>query len=359
MKILSIVGARPQFVKAAAVSRAILEYPQLEESIVHTGQHFDAGMSDIFFRELEIPKPSTCLNIHGGTHGEMTGRMLIELDRLLVERRPDCVLVYGDTNSTLAGALSAAKLHMPVAHVEAGLRSFNMSMPEEINRILTDQISRYLFCPTEEAMANLLQEGFERRGVSVVKTGDVMLDAAQLFQPLARAPHADLPDRFVLATIHRAENTDDPQRLAEIVAGLNAVHGELMPVVLPLHPRTRGAIARQGLSLQCTTLEPVGYLQMLWLLERCSMVATDSGGLQKEAYFFGKPCVTVRDQTEWVELVELGANLLTPPDRRSVVDNAREALSLDIQPDLTIYGGGASARSIAQFLAREADERNA
>lgn len=353
MKILSIVGARPQFVKAAAVSRAFLDYPNIEEEVVHTGQHFDAGMSDVFFQELSIPKPSAYLDIHGGTHGVMTGRMLIALDALLEERKPDCVLVYGDTNSTLAAALSAAKLHIPIAHVEAGLRSFNMRMPEEVNRILTDHVSRYLFCPTSEAMANLAREGFDRRDVLVAQTGDVMLDAALAFRPLAKRPMADLPQRFLIATIHRAENTDDLARLGQIVAGLNRVHREVGPVVLPIHPRTRQAIEKVDEKLAAIVLDPVGYLEMLWLLDNCSIVVTDSGGLQKEAFFFGKPCLTIRDETEWVELIEMGVNRLTPADSRAIVGGAQAAAESDFVPDLSVYGHGKCAHRIAKLLSEQ------
>lgn len=354
MKILSIVGARPQFIKAAAVSRRFLEESGIEEEVVHTGQHFDAGMSDIFFDELGIPKPSAHLDINGGSHGAMTGRMLDALDTLINERRPDTVLLYGDTNSTLAGALAAAKLHVPVAHVEAGLRSFNMRMPEEINRILTDQVSSFLFCPTRLAIRNLSNEGFDRRPVTIVLTGDVMLDAMQTFRASARAPQTEIPDGFVLTTIHRAENTDDPQRLAGIVAGLNRIHTDIAPVVLPLHPRTRAAIAQEGLILNVVTINPVGYLEMIWLLEQCSAVITDSGGLQKEAYFQGRACVTVRDETEWVELVDAGVNVLCPAAPEPMARYAEWARQTEFTPDLEQYGNGESSSTIIRVLAEAA-----
>ena len=256
-KILSVIGARPQFIKASVVSRAIQRSGSFKEVILHTGQHFDSNMSDVFFNQLGIPKPDIQLDIHGGNHGEMTGRMLIEIEQALLKHKPDRVLVYGDTNSTLAGALAAAKLHIPVAHVEAGLRSFNMDMPEEINRILTDQISDMLFCPTSTAVKNLRNEGFESKSNKVMQVGDVMQDAALLFAAKAVAPAGgDLPERFVLATLHRAENTDNPERLASIVEALNEIHRNLTPVVLPLHPRTRKLIAEQGLSLDVQVIEP-------------------------------------------------------------------------------------------------------
>jgi UDP-GlcNAc3NAcA epimerase len=350
MKIVTVVGARPQFIKAATVSHAFLEHDCIDEFVIHTGQHFDAGMSDIFFAELGIPMPGTRLDINGGSHGEMTGRMLIELDRVLIERRPDLVLVYGDTNSTLAGALSGAKLHLPIAHVEAGLRSLDMRMPEEINRIVTDQVSCYLFCPTRTAVANLEREGIADRNAMVLNTGDVMLDAALTFRTLARRPAQVTGDGFVLATIHREENTDDVARLKEIVDGLNAIHRRIAPVVMPLHPRTRKAILRTGLQLEVNVIDPVGYLSMLWLLEHSSAVVTDSGGLQKEAYFFARPCLTVRDSTEWVELLEHGANRLVAAESRAILHAAQDIENLDVAPDLSMFGDGQCSGRIAQFL---------
>ena len=248
MKIFTIIGARPQFIKASVVSRAIQRVCGIEEVMLHTGQHFDVNMSDIFFNQLNIPRPDIQLDIHGGNHGDMTGRMLAEIERALLAHKPDRVLVYGDTNSTLAGALAAAKLHIPVAHVEAGLRSFNLQMPEEINRILTDQISDLLFCPTDTAVNNLKEEGFAKKPVQVLQVGDVMQDSAQLFAEKAVAPAGNLPVDFILATLHRAENTDDPHRLASIVSALNEIHNTIAPVVLPLHPRTRKMIEKHGLE---------------------------------------------------------------------------------------------------------------
>ena len=352
MKILTIIGARPQFIKASVVSRAIKQTDGIEEMMLHTGQHFDANMSDIFFNQLNIPRPNIQLDIHGGSHGEMTGRMLAEIEKALLEHKPDRVLVYGDTNSTLAGALAAAKLHIPVAHIEAGLRSFNMQMPEEINRILTDQISDLLFCPTDSAVQNLNNEGFANKPVQVLQVGDVMQDSALLFAEQATAPAGDLPKGFILATLHRAENTDNPERLADIVAALNEINATLAPVVLPLHPRTRKLIAQHGLELNVHLIDPVGYFEMVWLLDQCELVLTDSGGVQKEAFFFGKACVTMRDQTEWVELLEVGANELVGADKGKIIDAATRSLGRKVQDTQQLYGGGKAAGRIVSEVVK-------
>lgn len=350
-KILTVIGARPQFIKASVVSKAIQQAKGLAEVIVHTGQHFDSNMSGVFFEQLGIPRPNHQLDINGGLHGDMTGRMLIEIEKVLVKERPDCLLVYGDTNSTLAGALAAAKLHIPVAHVEAGLRSFNMKMPEEINRILTDQMSDFLFCPTQAAVDNLSREGFSSKAASVLKVGDVMQDSANLFAPHAVMPQGfGLADGFILATLHRAENTDDPERMREIVLALNTVHNEVAPVVMPLHPRTRGAIERLALNLDVHIIEPVGYLEMIWLLQRTGLVLTDSGGVQKEAFFFGKACVTMRDQTEWVELVEVGANELVRADINMIVGSVIKNHGRIICDNGALYGGGDASKRIVEAL---------
>lgn len=348
-KILTIIGARPQFIKASVVSKAIQETDGLTEVLVHTGQHFDANMSDVFFDQLGIPRPNYQLNINSGTHGDMTGRMLIEIEKVLLQEKPDWVLVYGDTNSTLAGALAAAKLHIPVAHVEAGLRSFNMQMPEEINRILTDQISSVLFCPTDSAMANLEREGFNDKPIQVLQVGDVMQDSAEFFAQRATRPqNFAITDGFILATLHRAENTDDPQRLAAIVKALNHLHHHVAPVVLPLHPRTRNVIAAQGLALDVHLIDPVGYLEMIWLLQRSALVLTDSGGVQKEAFFFGKACVTMRDQTEWIELIEVGANELVGADTDKIIATATRNLGRTVKDEHSLYGGGVAAKRITE-----------
>jgi len=374
MKILTIIGARPQFIKAGVVSRAFAQHhgtsnnhqSSINEIILHTGQHFDANMSDVFFNQLGIPKPDIQLDIHGGNHGAMTGRMLAEIELALLEHNPDRVLVYGDTNSTLAGALAAVKLHIPVAHVEAGLRSFNMRMPEEINRILTDRISDILFCPTETAVKNLINEGFpppensassihDHRSTTynqrICQVGDVMQDSALMFAEHAAPPQGFTSERgFVLATLHRAENTDDPKRLASIVGALNHVHQHISPVVLPLHPRTRNVIAKLGLKLDVTVIDPVGYFEMLWLLKHCGLVCTDSGGVQKEAFFFGKACITMRDQTEWVELVDVGVNQLVGADSNKLIEAVNTNLGREVEDTQEIYGGGKAADKIVDIL---------
>lgn len=320
LKIVSVVGARPQFIKAAAVSRALRRASGVREVLVHTGQHFDGNMSDVFFSELELATPDYHLGIGNLPHGAMTGRMLESVEEMLQKEAPGWVMVYGDTNSTLAGALAAAKLHIPVAHVEAGLRSFNRRMPEEINRVLTDHASSALFAPTRAAVANLAAEGVPADRVHLV--GDVMYDAALAYGRVAEARSDILRSlglpagRYALATIHRAENTDSGERLRQIGRGL-AEMAAAMPVVFPVHPRTRAALKRAGIALAgqpgLTLCDPVGYLDMTMLEKSAALVVTDSGGVQKEAYFHGVPCITVREETEWTELVELGWNRITPP----------------------------------------------
>ena len=356
MKIVTIVGARPQFVKAAAVSRALASRGDVAEVIVHTGQHFDANMSDVFFEEMEIPKPHYQLAINSLSHGAMTGRMLERIEEIVVGEKPDCLMVYGDTNSTLAGALAARKLQVKVVHVEAGLRSFNMAMPEEVNRILTDRISDILYCPSDAAVRNLKLEGFDQYDCRVVKSGDVMEDAARFYSEKARGHSSILEDLglcdqpFLLCTMHRQENTDDPNRLRELVAALNEV-AERHTVVMPVHPRTRNALARQGLKLNVRQIEPIGYFDMITLLERTSLVLTDSGGLQKEAYFFNSFCITLRDQTEWVELVENGYNVLVGADRGRCVAEVEHLLTRHFERGVELYGGGRAADAIAADLA--------
>lgn len=357
MRILTVVGARPQFVKAAAVSRAIaLRAGRLQERIVHTGQHFDHEMSEVFFHEMGIPEPVYNLGIGGLSHGAMTGRMLEHLERVMVNERPDAVLVYGDTNSTLAGAVAAAKLHVPLAHVEAGLRSFNRFMPEEINRVLTDHAADLLFAPTRTAVDNLLREGVPAGAVHLV--GDVMFDASLQFAQVARTRSRALERlgllrrRYILATIHRAENTDAPDRLAATFAAL----GESpLPVVCPIHPRTRRAVERLGLEAAANIrlIDPVGYLDMLMLEQNAALIATDSGGVQKEAFFYRVPCVTLRTETEWTELVEAGVNRLAPPVSAGEVSEAIKAM-LELPEGafsgLEPYGDGHAAERIVSRL---------
>jgi len=366
MKLVTILGARPQFIKASVVSAAIARHCSLEaagrsfiaERIIHTGQHFDANMSDVFFNELGLDELAYQLDIHGGSHGEMTGRMLIEIEKVLLAEKPDAVLVYGDTNSTLAGALAAVKLHIPVAHVEAGLRSFNMSMPEEVNRILTDRISRWLFTPTAVAAQHLTREGFAAE--QIIPVGDVMYDAALHHGSRVSAEggllhHLDLkPKEYILATIHRAENTDHPERLTAIVDALSAVAKDT-PVVWPMHPRTRNilAVSNHQLSSDLRIIDPVGYLDMVQLEKYASLIATDSGGVQKEAFFYQVPCVTLRGETEWVELVEAGWNRLAPPvDKDTVLSALRKSID-STGKEVKPYGEGNAATLIVERLVRD------
>jgi len=357
MKVLSIVGARPQFIKAAAVSRVLRAEPGVQEVLVHTGQHYDDNMSRVFFEELEIPEPDYHLGIGGGTHGQNTGRMLEAIERGLLKEQPDWVLVYGDTDSTLAGALAAVKLHIPVAHVEAGLRSFNRRMPEEINRVLTDHASDLLFAPTETAVQNLLREGILENKIHLV--GDVMYDAALYYGAKAEQKSEILkrlglsPKGYVLATVHRVENTDDPGRLGAILEALAEVHREL-PVVFPVHPRTRKRAEAFGLGgylERVLAIEPVGYLDMVMLEKSARLIATDSGGVQKEAFFYRVPCVTLRGETEWVELVELGWNrLCSPVDMALIVKAVLQTESHEGKDHLDLYGSGRAAEGIKLTL---------
>lgn len=345
MKILTIIGARPQMIKAAAVSNKLRK--KHVECLVHTGQHYDANMSDVFFRELNIPLPDYNLGIGSGTHGEQTGRMLIELEKLYFQESPDLVLVYGDTNSTLAGALAASKLSIPIAHVEAGLRSFNERMPEEQNRILTDHLSSLLFTPTQTAEQNLKTEGIRAPSYFV---GDVMYDAVLSFQdrPLLDLSFAkDLPGSFLLATIHRAENTDVPERLKNIFSALNQCG---YPIVLPLHPRTKKCLESLSFSLSSNIhiIPPVGYLEMLYLERLSDKILTDSGGVQKEAYFLKKPCITLREESEWTETVEAGWNCLVGSDCEKILHAIDQFTPQGTPPE--IFGNGDAADKIVSIL---------
>lgn len=350
MKVFTVLGARPQFIKAAVVSR-IFRISNLVEVLAHTGQHYDRNMSDVFFQDLDIPEPAYNLGVGGGGHGQNTGRMLEGLERLMLAEKPDWVLVYGDTDSTLAGALAAVKLHIPVAHVEAGLRSFNRRMPEEINRVLADHVSTKLFAPTQVAEGNLLKEGIERSKIDIV--GDVMYDAALFYEKGARAPSFFNERKlaqggFVLCTVHRAENTDSPSRMKAIFDGLAT---SSLPVVLPLHPRTKARLSDSGLSLPSNVIvvDPVGYLEMVWLEANCAVIATDSGGVQKEAYFHKKGCVTLRDETEWVELVDAGYNKIVGCDSRKIEEALAEMTEIKIG-DSRLYGDGHAGEKILKTL---------
>jgi len=359
-KIVTVLGARPQFIKASVVSGAIEQSGRLKEIVVHTGQHFDKNMSEIFFKELGMKAPDYHLGIGGGRHGEMTGRMLVEIENVLIKDKPEIVLVYGDTNSTLAGALAAAKLHIPVAHVEAGLRSFNLRMPEEINRILTDRISQWLFTPTPVATKNLKKEGVSPK--NIFEVGDVMYDVALKHGSEVKAEERVLrrlgiaPKGYILATVHRAENTDNPSRLRVIVEALQRV-AQSLPVIWPLHPRTRQILEKSGyLPMAVANLhliEPVGYLDMVQLEKFASVIATDSGGVQKEAFFHGVPCVTLRDETEWVELLDAGWNRLAPPIDSDAVAGAIISSIGARGAGVSPYGQGDAALRIARELERQ------
>lgn len=342
IKLVSVVGARPQFVKAFPFSKAAQATGDLHEVMIHTGQHFDTNMSDIFFNELGITPPAYRFEIHGGHHGEMTARMLTAIEEVLLKEEPNALLVYGDTNSTLAGALAAAKLHVPVVHVEAGLRSFNRTMPEEINRVMADHLSAVLLCPTTTAISNLVKEGI-RDGVHNV--GDLMFDATTMAASLAKR-HATIlndlglhPKTYGVATVHRAENTDTSERLANLARYLSNQAREL-PIVLPLHPRTRAAAKAAGIEFgkDIQVIDPLGYLDMTQLVSCADIVFTDSGGLQKEAYFHRVPCVTLRGETEWVETVKNGWNRLWT--------------TKDYEPrrDIAEYGDGRAAEKIVEIL---------
>ncbi|MBW8687355.1 non-hydrolyzing UDP-N-acetylglucosamine 2-epimerase [Chitinophaga rhizophila] len=354
MKIVTILGARPQFVKAAVVSREIQKDKDIREVIIHTGQHYDKNMSDIFFEEMEIPLPDYNLNINGLSHGAMTGEMLKGIEGILLTEKPDYVMVYGDTNSTIAGALAAKKIHIKVAHVEAGLRSFNIRMPEEINRILTDRISDKLFCPTQTAVDNLMKEGYAALDAAIYKTGDVMLDAA-LFYAVKAAQKSDIIQRlglekFILCTIHRAENTDDLDRLRSIVAAINEISSKTR-VVVPIHPRTKSIICKNNIPVGFEAIDPVGYFDMISLITKSELVMTDSGGLQKEAFYFGKNCVTLRDETEWVELVDNGFNVCVGSDTARILEGYHTMLQKDNDFSADLYGkGDASAKIVAELL---------
>lgn len=355
MKILTILGARPQFIKAGSVSREIAKHKEIKELIVHTGQHYDANMSDIFFDEMQIPKPDYFLGIGGKSHGAMTGQMIEKIEEVALKEKPDWIMVYGDTNSTLAGAIVASKLHIKLAHIEAGLRSFNMKMPEEVNRILTDRVSNILFCPTDTAIQNLKNEGYDNLDCKILKSGDVMQDGAIFYKNLAVKPNIEIKNDFILCTIHRAENTDDENRLRSIFEALNEIAKEKQ-VILPLHPRTKKILENLKLNIQNLTLiDPVGYLEMVWLIDNCSLVMTDSGGLQKEAYFFEKQCITLRDETEWVELVECGSNTLVGADKEKILEAHKNHSTFNIENSkLDFFGGGkASEFIIKELLAYE------
>ena len=348
VKIFSVVGARPQFIKAAALSRVLRREHQ--EILVHTGQHYDDNMSKVFFDELDIPQPDFNLEVGSGNHGAQTGAMLASLEKLLVVERPDWVLVYGDTNSTLAGALAASKLQIKLAHVEAGLRSFNRKMPEEINRVIADHLADLLICPSQTALDNLESEGI-RRGVHVV--GDVMADSLYFAAERARSRSSILKNvgvnegDYLLATVHRAENSDEKLRLGNILSAFNELEEK---VVFPVHPRTRKSIESLGFipSQNILLIEPVGYLDMVMLEQNSKMILTDSGGIQKEAFWLGIPCITLRDETEWVETVQTGWNILVGADKERIIRAVKTFIPPLSRP--TVYGEKNTAQRIVKLL---------
>jgi UDP-GlcNAc3NAcA epimerase len=361
MKILTVVGARPQFIKAAVLSQKLLTIPQISEVVVHTGQHYDEKMSNIFFTELGIPSAKYNLQVGSGNHGHQTGRMLIGLEEILLQEKPDYLLVYGDTNSTLAGALAACKLNIPIAHVEAGLRSYNMRMPEEINRILTDRVSEILFISSRNAANTLISEGIDEK--KVIFSGDIMYDATILFSAIANKKNQLLQSIFVkgnndyiLCTFHRAENTENSRRLGNILEALELI-AEHIQIVFPIHPRTKHTIEKLNLNYPRSTniqyIEPVGYFDMLNLEANARLIMTDSGGVQKEAYFHGKQCVTLRDETEWIELVDLGWNILVSPNELpEIILNCviSQLSSNKPPPNSQIYGNGNAKDVISGYF---------
>lgn len=355
MKLLTIVGARPQFVKACMLSKVFKSHSHIEEKIIHTGQHYDYNMSEVFFKQLNLPEADYNLGAGSGTHGEQTSKMLVELEKLMLFLKPDMVIVYGDTNSTVAGSLAAAKLHIPIAHIESGLRSFNKKMPEEINRIITDHLSDYLFCPTDTAVTNLKKEGISK---GVFQTGDIMYDTVTYFKPHALKHSTTLNDlaltkqNYYLATIHRAENTDDPIRLRSIFDAFLQLEKD---IIIPLHPRTKNKIAEFNLSSFVSSshiqfVDPLNYFDMLALAANASLILTDSGGLQKEAYMLQTPCITLRNETEWLETVEAGWNHLTGADTQVILDTINKIQTPKEYP--LLFGEG-TADKIANILVRE------
>lgn len=350
MKLLTVVGARPQFIKAAALSCRLKDYSEISEVIVHTGQHYDKNMSKVFFEELSIPKPKYVLNSGGKSHGEMTGYQLIEIEKIILLENPDYIIVYGDTNSTLAGALAAVKLHIPIVHIESGLRSFNTRMPEEINRILTDKISSFLFCPSKIAVENLNNEGFNTLQSNIYQVGDIMYDSIKLFSSLVNL-NFDRTSPYALCTIHRQENTNDVYRLNAIFSGLNDISNEIK-IKLPLHPRTKNHLNSLNIQLSenIEILEPQSYINFIGLMKDCEIILSDSGGIQKEAYFLQKNCIVLRDETEWIELLESKNNIIAGANRYKIVKAFQERSKLNKNFSSPLYGDGNSAEKIIEIL---------
>lgn len=350
MKIVTVVGARPQFVKAAVVSAEFAKHDSINEVLVHTGQHFDENMSQMFFNEMRLKAPDYYLGINNLPHGAMTGRMIEHLEKILINEKPDWVLVFGDTDTTLAASIAAKKLNLRLAHVEAGLRSFNNEMPEEINRIVTDRISDLMFCPTQNAAANLLREGTNQS--NIVVCGDVMKDAMLKFRNQMKKPNISVPENYILCTLHRSENIDNSENLESLNNTIEKVN-DVMPVVMPLHPHTRKALTNSKIDIENSKtifIEPVSYLEMAYLLHNSRMVITDSGGLQKEAYFSKKMCVTLRNETEWTELVEHGYNILAGTESENIIKKVNFALSLTPDFSTELYGDGKACEKITKYI---------
>jgi UDP-GlcNAc3NAcA epimerase len=352
-KIASVIGARPQFIKLSQIHRELARHNDVRHLVIHTGQHFDRDMFGVFFDELGLPEPDYDLHVNSLPHGAMTGRMLEAIESALIRESPDMVLVYGDTNSTLAGALAARKLGLNVGHIEAGLRCFDMRVPEEVNRVVTDAVSSMLFCPTEIAIENLNREGYVNNRSRVVRSGDVMFDAALHFESIS-SQRSDIVsrlklDEFVLCTVHRAGNTDDPARLRGIIDGLERISAK-MRVVFPAHPRTIHAIRTCGIKTPLSVIDPVGFFDMISLLKHCLLVVTDSGGLQKEAYFYRKPCITLRSETEWVELVKCGCSFLVGADPSKIVTTFESCLTACMDFEGRLYGDGNARKVIIDEL---------
>ena len=353
MKVVTVVGARPQFIKSAPVSRA-LQSVGYQEFVIHTGQHYDPEMSTVFFEEMSLPKPYAILNCGNLSRDAMLSKMKIDLKPIFEAIQPDMALVYGDTNSTLAGARMAQECNVPLIHVEAGLRSYNLEMPEEHNRIESDQLSKWLFTPTSQASENLKKEGFSDN--TITQVGDVMLDALQMFRSkaahtLKMGPHSFFNKPFALVTMHRFENISQPERLGFLVREINSFHRNVMPVWMPLHPATAARLEEFGLKLEVKIAPPVGYLEMLWALQQTTLVLTDSGGLQKEAYYSDKPCVTLRGETEWIELIEMGASVLFDPNKtEELIPTARGIISSFKPGSKDLYGAGRASQAIVAAL---------